>query len=415
MKVTVPDAAAMNTSATVAVGFDRADGFPDAALQYLVPDFASLRVGQLGAQLPLDKAFAQYSGTWQRETKGQPTVNYRLAWDRTGSLGGFTTKVERQQLAKIDFAAGAPVKGRIAQVNALPVTRDGGLAPSFVVPELELPLRSTDYVLANGVKWGYTMFQVAVAEDGSQTWDTALVGRPRTYGAGRNYSERFNTGVFGPVLSATDAQPSKGNPGAERHGNVVEAFLPLFGDGSGHWGLSDHTVLKSSLQADGKEIPSDFSPTEGTAAYTVPAGDSTYELTLDASRAASVSPLSSRVSAKWTFRSARTPQNEPTVLPLSTVRFSPELTPSGTAPAGRELEVPFVLEGAASGGQLKKLAFEASYDEGRTWKTAQPVDGKRLSLKHPAGTGSVSLRAKLTDRAGNTLVQTIERAYLVSQ
>lgn len=103
------------------------------------------------------------------------------------------------------------------------------------------------------------------------------------------------------------------------------------------------------------------------------------------------------------------------MLPLSTVRFSPELTPSGTAPAGRELEVPFVLEGAASGGQLKKLAFEASYDEGRTWKTAQPVDGKRLSLKHPAGTGSVSLRAKLTDRAGNTLVQTIERAYLVSQ
>ncbi|MFC9243942.1 S8 family serine peptidase [Streptomyces sp. NPDC057136] len=417
VKVTLPDTAAVNTSATVVVGFDRAAGLPGASLQYLVPNFASLRVGQLGAQLPADQAFAQYSGTWRRETKGRPAVNYRLAWDRTGSLGGFTTKVKKEQLAKVAFEAGAPVKGRVAEADAVPATRDGGTAPSFSVPETKLPLRTTDYVLANGIKWTYTMFQLATAEDGSKSWDTLLVARPRTYGAGKNYSERFNTGVFGPMLWASDALPSKGNPGAERHGNVIEAFLPLFGDGSGHWGVSDHTVLESLLRADGKEIPSDFSPTDGTASYAVPAGDSAYELTLDASRAASVSPLSSRVTAKWTFRSAQTSENKSTALPLSTVRFSPELSLSGRAKAaaGRTFDVPFTVEGAAHGRQLKKLAFQVSYDEGRTWKTVKAVDGKRLSLKHPAGARSVSLRAKLTDRAGNTLVQTIQRAYLIGR
>ena len=73
--------------------------------------------------------------------------------------------------------------------------------------------------------------------------------------------------------------------------------------------------------------------------------------------------------------------------------------------------MPFTVEGAAAGKRPAKLAFEVSYDEGTTWQPTKAVGGTHLSLKHPAKAGSVSLRAKLTDRAGNTLVQTIERAY----
>lgn len=72
-------------------------------------------------------------------------------------------------------------------------------------------------------------------------------------------------------------------------------------------------------------------------------------------------PVSTRVHTEWTFRSAKTPESEFASLPLSTVRFSPELTLASTAKAG-----------------------------------------------------SVSLRAELTDRAGNTLTQTIERACLTT-
>ncbi|WP_416981717.1 hypothetical protein [Streptomyces sp. T028] len=42
----------------------------------------------------------------------------------------------------------------------------------------------------------------------------------------------------------------------------------------------------------------------------------------------------------------------------------------------------------------------------------QRAEGReRASLEHPAEPGTVSLRAGLTDRDGNTLVQTVERAY----
>ncbi|MBQ0997520.1 hypothetical protein [Streptomyces sp. RK62] len=39
------------------------------------------------------------------------------------------------------------------------------------------------------------------------------------------------------------------------------------------------------------------------------------------------------------------------------------------------------------------------------------TDRKRLELRHPAGPGTVSLRVALTDADGNTLKQTIHRAY----
>ncbi|MEV7872153.1 hypothetical protein AB0P17_39980 [Streptomyces sp. NPDC088124] len=97
------------------------------------------------------------------------------------------------------------------------------------------------------------------------------------------------------------------------------------------------------------------------------------------------------------------------------IRFSPELTLAGTAKAGERFEVPFSVEGAAAGTRPAKLAFEVSYDEGATWQPAEAVGGTHLSLRHPAGAGSVSLRAELTDRDGNTLAQTIERAYTTTR
>ncbi|WP_407698887.1 molybdopterin-binding protein [Streptomyces acidicola] len=132
---------------------------------------------------------------------------------------------------------------------------------------------------------------------------------------------------------------------------------------------------------------------------------------MDSSRDRAVYPVSTRVRAEWTFRSGETSGDEPARLPLSVIRFSPELTLSSTAKAGERFEVPFTVEGAAAGQRPAKLAFEVSYDEGATWQPTEAVDGSRLSLEHPAEAGSVSLRAELTDRDGNTLVQTIERAY----
>ncbi|UIX32407.1 S8 family serine peptidase [Streptomyces sp. GQFP] len=417
VKVTVPDAAAENTEATVLFSYDRGGDLGAATMEYILPTFEGTTFGQLGPEPTADGTFAVYAGDWTREDDEGRPVTYHLAWNRTGRLDGFAATVEQDQLAKVDLQAGVPVGGRGVQIEVSPHTPDGDLIFGATDLRGDLPIRTTDYVLDNEVKWSFRMWQM-FGEDRDRHAETFLMRMPRTWEAGRSYTERFNVGVFGPVLPAEgDLGPERGLPGIVRYGNTIRAFLPQFGDGSGHWGLSDYTSVSSSLQADGKEIPDDYgySPIDLTE-YTVPAEDSAYRLTVDASRDPAVYPVSTRVRTEWTFRSATTPEDENTGLPLSVVRFSPDLSLSSTAEAkaGKRFSVPFTVEGAAAGQRPAKLAFEVSYDDGATWQHAKAV-GTHLALTHPATAGSVSLRAKLTDRAGNTLVQTIERAYLTTQ
>ncbi|MFF1721684.1 S8 family serine peptidase [Streptomyces sviceus] len=414
--ITVPDPVAENTDATVLIGFGRGEGKRDGSLQYLMPSFAGSRFGRLGGGEPVDGLHAVYSGGWSGRGADGERVNYHAAWFREGSVDGFTAKVRRKQLAKVDLQVGEAVDGRRVQAEVSPHLPDGRLVFGFTDMRGDLPFRSTEYLLDNGVKWSLRTWQVS-GDSQDSVFENFLMRMPKTWKAGHRYQERFNVGVFGPVLGGTGQPgPAMGFPGVARTGNTVRAYVPLFGDGAGHWGTSDTTAVTSRLEADGKEIADDYGipPTDGVTEYTVPAEDTAYRLTVDNSRDPAVYPVSTRVRAEWTFRSAKTPDDEFTSLPLSTVRFSPDLTLASTAKAGKRFEVPFTVEGAAAGQRPAKLAFQVSYDEGRTWQPARSVGGTHLSLKHPATAGSVSLRAELTDRAGNTLTQTIERAYLTT-
>ncbi|UUU23767.1 S8 family peptidase [Streptomyces sp. DSM 40750] len=414
LDITVPDAAAKNTEATVAIRYERAAGMPKNTSGYWLPTFQGMRFGQLGPEVPADTGFAQYSGDWTtQDDEGRP-VTYHLSWDRRGDLGGFAAKVEQNQLAKVDFQAGAPAADKDVLVAVSPHMPDGDLWGRYDLLRGDLPLRTTDYILDNGVKWSFAMQQYS-AEGASEY---QLQGTPRTWQAGQSYTERFNVGVFGPALggaAGSMGSVAMGNPGVERSGNVITALLPLFGDGAGHYDSGGgYASAESSLQADGEEIPHSSSPADSITEFTVPDEARAYKLTLDNSRDPGLSPVSTRVRAEWTFRSAGVPEDETTDLPLSVVRFSPELSLDSTAKAGERFDVPFTVEGASAGRQPAKLAFEVSYDEGATWQTAEAVDGTHLSLRHPAEPGSVSLRAELTDDSGNTLLQTIERAYLTA-
>ncbi|MGW1215943.1 S8 family peptidase [Streptomyces sp. NPDC002499] len=415
--ITVPDPAAVGTDATVAVGFQRGEGLRDGFLQYLLPNFEGLRFGRLGTGESVDGLYSLYSGTWSRQDAAGRPVNYRLAWQRDGEIDGFTAAVERKRLAKVEFEAGEPVEGRRVQVEVTPHGPDGRLVPSYTDMRGDLPMRSTEYILDNGVKWSARMWSVS-GEGRDSVFENFLMRMPRIWKAGHTYQEQFNVGVFGPVLNGpAELGPGLGFPGLARQGNVIRAYVPLFGDGAGHWGEADATSVKATLTADGKEIADDYDypPSLGLTEYTVPAGDAAYKLSVDSSRDPAVYAVSTRVQAEWSFRSATTPDDDFAALPLSTVTFSPQLTLASTAEAGTTFKVPFSIKGAAAGQKPAKLAFQVSYDDGATWQSAKAVGGTHLTLKHPAQPGSVSLRAELTDRAGNKLVQTIQRAYLITQ
>ncbi|MDX3636228.1 MULTISPECIES: S8 family peptidase [Streptomyces] len=403
VKVTLPDGAAKPNGAMFFFHVDVNDK-PYTSV-YDAPSFGSIRVGQLGAPAPAAEVSAMYHGIWTHKS-----VNYRLAWNRTGDLSGFTKNVKRSQLTKVKVVVGAPVKGRTGSVWAAPLM-PGGFYNLFQT-EGRLPLTGTDYVLPNGIKWFYQTGQLGAPDaEGEPTWENTQVSTARAYAAGRDYTQRFNIGVFGPSLPSDPLANGGDSTGAVRVGNTFAAYVPLFSDGVGNTGTSTHTKAKSSLYADGKKIFAVNDPLNGDS-YTVPAGKRTYKLGVDVSRAPAQFAVSTRTTATWTFTSAHVPGDTAKRLPLTVVRYTPKLSTASTAKAGTTLAVPFGLEGAATKvGTLRKLAFTVSYDDGRTWKKTTAVNGKLLKLRSPAEPGPVSLRVALTDADGNTLTQTIHRAY----
>ncbi|MFF1278033.1 S8 family serine peptidase [Streptomyces marokkonensis] len=405
-RVTVPDAEAVNDHAQFIPGYTSSDGQPLNFIPavFAFSDFQSFKVGHIGRKVSKNVAYAQYSGFWTRQSADGNAVNYRLAWNRQGSLGGFTANIRRKQLAEIDLAVGRPGPIPTAQISVIPIAPIGEVGADFSTPtERPLALRTTEYVLGNGVKWDYSVHQF----DASYSQSAPA----RAYEPNRKYTALFNVGVFGPVLSTAEGEPRWGRAGLARSGNTIKAHLPLFGDGDGHESSTGTAKVVSSLRTDGEEVTTEGDPLN-IAWYSRPAEDSRYELSVDASLDPELFPVSTRVRAQWTFNSAHVQEGSWTRLPLSVVRFAPKLSLTSTAKAGTRFKVPFTIEGAGTAATAKELAFEVSYDEGSSWSTAEAVDGNHLLLDHPAQPGSVSLRAKLTDRDGNTLVQTIDRAYL---
>lgn len=399
VRITVPDRAAVHTGAVFDFGVD--NGGAGYMSTYDIGSFARLRVGQLGARLPAGEAFAQYNGTWSHGA-----VDYRPAWNRTGDLAGFTADLRRQDFARIALTVGEPAAGKSVSLVAAPVMPSGSWYAASVESG-SLPRAGTEYV-SPGVKWQYTAYQYGAPDaSGEPRWDGSQTDtRARSYAAGKEYTQRFNFGVFGPHLTTSGEHAA----GAIRRGDTFAANVPLFSDGAGHAGESGYTKARSALYADGKPVFTSDTPLDG-APHTLPAAGRTYRLTTDVSRPASLSAVSPRVTAEWTFRSAHVAGGTEKWLPLSAVRFTPRLGTAGTARAGALFAVPFTIEGAATARTPRTLRFAVSYDDGRTWKPARAVDGRRLELRHPARPGTVSLRVTLTDAAGNTAKQTIYRAY----
>ena len=95
------------------------------------------------------------------------------------------------------------------------------------------------------------------------------------------------------------------------------------------------------------------------------------------------------------------------------VRFTPALDGNNSAPAGRTFTIPVTIQ-TQNGTQPHRLTVEASYDDGTTWKPAtlrKTGDGWNAEVRHPRGTGFVSLRATATDQKANSITQTLIRAY----
>src|SRR5262249_34926432 len=125
--------------------------------------------------------------------------------------------------------------------------------------------------------------------------------------------------------------------------------------------------------------------------------------------------LSTQTSVAWTFRSGHVTGDQPAALPVSAVQFLPKLDLHNTA-SGAACVIP-VLVGSQPGapaGRTGSLGVQVSFDDGAHWTRALVIrlgNGGLVLANCPKGPGFVSLKANAADDQGNTVEETIIRAY----
>jgi hypothetical protein len=184
---------------------------------------------------------------------------------------------------------------------------------------------------------------------------------------------------------------------------------------AGDWtGVSATTSARTVVERNGQVVYDDA--TAGAFLPAVPAEDSAYRVRIDVGRGAP-NTLSTRVSGEWTFRSATVAGDEPALLALSAIRFAPPVNQNNVAPKGTVWLVPVEIQRqpGSPAARARTLTVEVSFDDGVTWRAAPVLrfgQHALVAVHNPAG-GFVSFRAASTDAAGNTVKQTVIRAYAV--
>ncbi|MFD5778445.1 S8 family serine peptidase [Streptomyces sp. NPDC126933] len=366
---------------------------------WFLDSFKGFRTAQVGAALPAKQFSTQTGGNWQKGS-----TNYNLLYNRTGSLHtGFSHTATRSELALVNLKIGASAKGREGIVNAFwsaPMFGVGTITEPFA-----LPATAKTYVTApKGFLWEFHVGQESSSDDGGGVFLQS--DPPAVYAAKKTYEKTYNVGVFSPKVDK--------NYTARRYGNELEVCIPEFTDGAGHFGSSDVTGQRTVISVGGTKVLDE----EGGLCQFVtglPATSAAFRISTDASRSTTVAGVSTRIAAAWAFTSKKPADDTVGTLPLSTVRFAPKLDLTSAAAAGKKFRVPLSLQGPAAGKGFASLSVRVSYDGGVTW-TKVPVatakDGRKsLSLSHPKKATSVSFKAKLTDKDGNTYDTTIVKAY----
>ncbi|MFC0626039.1 S8 family serine peptidase [Kribbella deserti] len=219
--------------------------------------------------------------------------------------------------------------------------------------------------------------------------------------------KRWHVGPFAPALAPN---PLLGVL-AGRVGNSIEVVLPFFSDQQhSHLGFIQEDSAVMTLRRGGKVIGE---TSNRNAVFEVPAKSGRYQLAFRATQ--SVSSVSTSISTAWNFKSGAVPDDGMVPLPLMTIRFSPDLDEHNRATTGRFL-LPLTIQrqtGIAD-REVRRLRVQVSYDDGRTWRPVTVVRSglrRAVLLDHPNRGEFVSLRTEAADADGNTVHQTLIRAY----
>lgn len=308
-----------------------------------------------------------------------------------------------------------------------------------------LPQAETQYISA-----GPSLFWL---DDYLQSYQSFAGGQGaavRTFAPGRTTTVAWNANPLHPspvvnLLGAANPLPFE--PTATRAGNLLTVSEVPFGDNTpGHTGaglsIGFPPVGKASgsyeLDQNGTKIASGkVPPLAGYLALQAQLSSqpATDRLVLNATRTGSLYQLSTQSQTIWTWRSAPEPSatlpagwicpagdQACAVQPMMTLQYQvAEMGLDGAAPAGSQLVV--IQAGhlqLAPANPVTLMTVSVSFNGGKTWQPAgvSSLGGGRFAAAFtgPASpiTPYVSLRVQASDGAGNSITETVIRAYQVA-
>ncbi|MGW0630204.1 S8 family serine peptidase [Streptomyces sp. NPDC002758] len=341
-------------------------------------------------------------------TRNSPYV-YDLSQGLPGGVPDrdLTYQPTDSQLAQLDvkFHAVKPASGgefRYSLTDAFPI----GLG---FQQRIDFPAERTDYVSTDpGQKW----HESVALGDGTLEERSGLV----RYSGGTHPTLNWFKPVWHPWLGTGLGF------GQQRIGNQIQFNTPGWGDsGPDHTGFGDvwsgDTGMDqyTTVYVDGTQV--DRRKSSAAYVWTAPADEHTYKVATDTTLDPERWELSTKGHAEWTFKSAATPEDHWTYLPLINLAFDVDTDLAGDVRGGGRVPIGLSAEyvAKASGtGTLGGGRLDVSYDDGATWRTVQLTDDRGASwhgtLNVPRDAGHISLRASAHDDRGGSVTQEIIRA-----
>jgi hypothetical protein len=333
---------------------------------------------------------------------------YQLAFLERGRIPASTTfRAHNSELATVDtryHTQGVPSSVAL-RADYARLAIPGAGSGMFEIYRYTLPSRRTEYYSASpDITWMHLLALIPADESDTEVNWSVRSYQPGTYQAG------WNRAPLGPAFGdAADGW------GVMRAGNQLAVAVSTLSGNDPEQFTSPPLGMTGTTTLSRDGVVLGTSPRPGLGAFPVPDTPGTYTLRSTATRSVPWSVIGSKVDVAWTFHEpgAAAPAAP---LPLLVVRARGEVDDQDRAPAGGTYPLSLTVQRqpGAPAVALAGLRVEASFDDGTTWQTAPTLrfgDRGLAVLRHPAGNGFVSLRITASDADGNTVTQTVTRAY----
>ncbi|WEH27179.1 S8 family serine peptidase [Streptomyces sp. AM 3-1-1] len=211
--------------------------------------------------------------------------------------------------------------------------------------------------------------------------------------------------------------------GQTRRGNDLSFNTPGWGDsGPDHTGFGDvwnddSQTQTTQVQVDGETVTKATS--SGAYVWDADPAEHTYKVITDTTLDPKVWGTGVKGHSAWEVRSAETPADAETTLPMINLNYDVDTALDGSVRAGKALPIALTaayVAGASGTGRLTTGALSVSYDAGKTWQQvdlAKKGDTWKGRLSVPRAVKTVSLRASVRDDKGGSATQVLTDALNV--